>query len=43
MEAAFSERSIAIHSISIAGYVTAIPAFVCGELTAREGSSFCDF
>ena len=37
-EAAYSE-----HSISIAGYVNAIPAFVCFELPAREASNFCDF
>ena len=40
MEAAYSEHSIAI---SIAGYVHAVPAFVCFELPAREASSFCDF
>ena len=38
-----SEHSIAIHSISMAGYVNAVPAFVCFELPAREASSFCDF
>ena len=42
-EAAYSEHSIAIHSISIAGYVNAVRAFVCFELPAREASSFCDF
>ena len=43
-EAAYSEHSIAIHSISMApGYVNAVPAFVCFELPAREASSFCDF
>ena len=26
----------------MADYVTTIPAFVCGELPAREVSSFCD-
>ena len=36
-EAAYSEHSIAIHYLSMAGYVTAVPAFVCGT------SSFCDF
>ena len=33
----------AIHSISMAGYVTAVPAFVSGELPAWEVSSFYDF
>ena len=42
-EAAYSEHSIAIHSISMAGYVNAVLAFVCFELPAREASSFCDF
>ena len=42
-EAAYSEHSIVIHSISMAGYVNAVPAFVCFELPAREASSFCDF
>ena len=42
-EAAYSEHSIAIHSISMAGYVNAVPAFVCFELPAREASRFCDF
>ena len=32
-EAAYSE-----HSISMAGYITAIPAFVCFELPAREAT-----
>ena len=41
MEAAYSEHSIAIPSISMAGYVTAVPAFTCGELPTREASSFC--
>ena len=42
--AAYSEHSIAIHSIiSMAGYVNAVPAFVCFELPVREASSFCDF
>ena len=27
----------------MAGYVNAVPAFVCFELPAREASSFCDF
>ena len=27
----------------MAGYVTAVPAFVCFELPDREPSSFCDF
>ena len=43
MEAAYSEHSIAVHSISIAGYVIPVPAFVCGKLPGREASSFCDF
>ena len=34
---------IAIHSISKAGYVTAVLAIVCTEVRAREASSFCDF
>ena len=41
-EAAHSERSIAIYSISMAGYVTPIPASVSGELPAHEASTFCD-
>ena len=36
-EAAYSE-----HSISIVGYVNAVPAFVCFELPAWEASN-CDF
>ena len=42
-EVAYSEHSIAIHSISMAGYVNAVRAIVCFELPAREASSFCDF
>ena len=42
-ELAYSEHSVAIHSISMAGYVTAVLAFVYGKLPAREASSFCDF
>ena len=42
-EAAHSEHSTAIHSISMAGYVNAVPSFVCFGLPAREASSFCDF
>ena len=42
-ELAYSEHSIAIHSISMAGYVNDVPAIVCFELPAREASSFCDF
>ena len=42
-KAAYSEHSIAIHSISMAGYVMAVLATVCGELLAWEASSFCDF
>ena len=41
-EAAYSEHSIAIHSISMAGYVNAIQAIVCFELPAREARNFCD-
>ena len=41
--AAYLENSIAIHSISMAGYVSAVTAFVCGKLPARVASSFCDF
>ena len=43
MEAAYSEHSIPMHSISMAGYVTAAPAFVCRKVPAPEASSFCDF
>ena len=39
-KAAYSEHSIAIHSISKAGYVTAVYRT---ELRVREASSFCDF
>ena len=35
--------SIAIHSISKAGYVTAVLAIVRTALRGREASSFCDF
>ena len=35
--------SIAIHSISKAGYVTAVLAIVRTALRGREVSSFCDF
>ena len=42
-EAAYSEHSIAIHSISMACYVNAVRAIVCFELPAREASNFCDF
>ena len=38
-----SEHSIAIHSISLMGYVTAVLAFVHAELCAWQGGSFCDF
>ena len=41
-KAAYSELSIAIHSISMSGYVNAVPAFVCFELPAQEASNFCD-
>ena len=37
-KAAYSE-----HSISKAGYVTAVLAIVRTELCAQEASSFCDF
>ena len=40
---AHSELSIAIHSISRAGYVTAALTFVHGVHQAWEASSFCDF
>ena len=40
-EPAYSEDSIAIHSISIAVYVGAVPAFVCSELPASpRGKQF---
>ena len=42
-KAAHLEHSIAIHSISMAGYVTTQLAFVCGELWAWEASSFYGF
>ena len=42
-KAAYSEHSIAIHSILKAGYVTAVQAIVLTELRALEASSFCDF
>ena len=43
-KAAYSEHSIAIHSISKAGYVTAVLAIVRScKLRAQEASSFCDF
>ena len=35
--------SITIYSIAVAGYVTSVPAFVRGELPAREASTFCDY
>ena len=35
--------SIAIHSISKAGYVTAVLAIVRTALRGREASSFCEF
>ena len=38
---AYSEHSIAFQSM--AGYVSAILAFVHAELYAREARSFCDF
>ena len=41
-KASHSEYSIAIHSVSVAGYVTAVLAIVCAELCAWE-ASFCDF
>ena len=37
------QNTIAIHSISKAGYVTAVLAIVRTELRAWEASSFCDF
>ena len=42
-KAAYSEHSIAFHSISKAGYVTAALAIVHTQLRAREASGFCDF
>ena len=42
-KAVYSEHSIAIHSISKAGFVTAALAIVRTELRAWEASSFCDF
>ena len=42
-EAAYSEHSIAIHSISMAGYITAVLLFVWGELQARETKQFLWF
>ena len=39
----FLEHSLSIHSISMAGYVTTVLAFICGELSAREATTFCDF
>ena len=41
-EAAYSEHSLAIHSIPMAGYVTVVQAFVWGELPVRDASTFCD-
>ena len=34
-QAAFSEHSISIHSISMVGYVIIVPAFVCGVRPGR--------
>ena len=43
MEAVYSQHSKAIHSLSMAGYVTAVLAFVREELiSAWEASSFYD-
>ena len=42
-EAAYTEHLIAVHSISMVDYVTAVLAFVHAELRAWEASSFCDF
>ena len=42
-DAAYSEHSIAIHSISMAGCVNAVPAIVCFELPAREAKQFVWF
>ena len=39
----YSEHSIAIHSITKAGYVSAVLAIVRAELRAREASKLCDF
>ena len=43
MEAAYSEHSIVIHSISKAGYVNTVRAIVRVELPAQEASNSCDF
>ena len=43
MEKAYLEHSIAVHSISMAGYVTAVPAFVRSNLPALEASNVSDF
>ena len=37
-EAAYSEHSIAINSISMAGHVNAVRAIVCFELPARQAT-----
>ena len=42
-KAVYSEHSIAIHSFSKAGYVTAELAIVHAELRAWEATTFCDF
>ena len=34
--------NLAIHAISMVGYVTAVLAFVCGELPARR-QAVCEF
>ena len=43
LRTSYSEHSIAIHSISKAGYVTAVLAIVRVEIHAREVSNFCFF
>ena len=42
-KAAYSEHSIAIHSILMAGYVTAVLAFVRAELRGLETPHFTPF
>ena len=42
-KAAYSEHSIAIHSISMVGYVTLILAFIHGMQWAQEVNRFCHF
>ena len=39
-EEAYSEHSITFYSISMAGYVIPVPAFVCGKLPRTRGEEF---